>query len=243
MKIGLAIPFHLRGNSTNWSYTNTFHYYHRLSGREGLFSCLRFCGSEDQRSWNFIKSRSISPLWYYKEVPQESVTILSAGDDVLRKKFNDSLATLPRNLDWYCLAGANDIVSPQFFAELVNTDPSGVKMAGVGMDQPLYLLDELNNWKAYKVQIKYSVKLDLLPGINCFSREAMEACDWKPYQRKGCETGAELLFRDLGKVVPLKGSVTMLKGENDLNSLKKILRFHKQLPLSPEEREYLKSLV
>jgi hypothetical protein len=236
MKIGLVIPFHLRGEETNLCYAKTFWHYITLD----LKYTMHLCGSEGLFSKNVLG-------WvgepYYKEVPQESITILSAGDDVLRKKFNDSLATLPKNLDWYCLAGADDIVSIDFFEQLKQLDPSGIKMAGVGMDQPLYLLDESKGWNAHKIQIRYSVKLDLLPGINCFSRDAMEACDWRPYQRKGCETGAELLFRDLGKVIPLKGSVTMLKGDKCLNSLKKILRFHKSLPLTQQERDYLRSLV
>ncbi len=242
MKIGLVIPFHLRGEEKNECYKKTFLYYDCF---DWLVS-LRFCGSENKLSQSFLHNAFELPITWssdYREVPQESVTILSAGDDVLRKKFNDSLATLPKNLDWYCLAGADDIVSIDFFEQLKQLDPSGIKMAGVGMDQPLYLLDESKGWNAHKIQIRYSVKLDLLPGINCFSRDAMEACDWRPYQRKGCETGAELLFRDLGTVIPLKGSVTMLKGDKCLNSLKKILRFHKSLPLTQQERDYLRSLV
>ena len=239
MKIGLVIPFHLRGEEKNECYVNTIYHYYFTD-----VDNLNFCGSEGKLSNSFIGS-TLTGLYNYSyfEVPQESITILSAGDDILRKKFNDSLATLPKNLDWYCLAGADDIVSIDFFQQLKQLDPSGIKMAGVGMDQPLYLLDESKAWNAHKIQIRYSVKLDLLPGINCFSRDAMEACDWKPYQRKGCETGAELLFRDLGTVIPLKGSVTMLKGDKCLNSLKKILRFHKSLPLTEQERDYLRSLV
>jgi len=239
MKIGLVIPFHLRGEIRNPCYEITFWHYFPID----LFS-ICYCGSEGTLSHFFTKhALNEYPVDLYREVPQESITILSAGDDILRKKFNDSLATLPKNLDWYCLAGADDIVSIDFFEQLKQLDPSGIKLAGVGMDQPLYLLDESKAWNAHKIQIRYSVKLDLLPGINCFSRDAMEACDWKPYQRKGCETGAELLFRDLGKVIPLKGSVTMLKGDKCLNSLKKILRFHKSLPLTQQERVYLRSLV
>jgi len=245
MKIGLVIPFHLRGEAENNCYILTLSHYQRLQPEFNFW--FHYCGSELDFSKSFYEFHQELPFGShrekYKEVPQESVTILSAGDDILRKKFNDSLATLPKNLDWYCLAGADDIVSIDFFEQLKQLDPSGIKMAGVGMDQPLYLLDESKGWNAHKIQIRYSVKLDLLPGINCFSRDAMEACDWKPYQRKGCETGAELLFRDLGKVIPLKGSVTMLKGEKCLNSLKKILRFHKSLPLTQQERDYLRSLV
>jgi hypothetical protein len=69
----------------------------------------------------------------------------------------------------------------------------------------------------------------------------MVKCSFRPYQLEGCETGAELFFRPF--VYPLKGSVTMFKSQDDLNSLEKILKTHQVVKISQEELDYIESLV
>lgn len=246
MKISLCIPFHLRGERKNECLKKTFQHYEVLAGKL-LIDELIFCGSEGALSYGFYEDILTDDLPFcfgdYIEVPQGAVTISSAGDDVLRKKFNDSLATLPKS-DWYCLAGANDIVNEDFFWKLKDTDPQGVKMAGVSIEKPLFCLDELTAWTAYKFRVRYNTfPFKLNPGINCFSHDAMVACDFKPYSQKGCETGAEIMFTKLGEIVPLDGTVVMMKGTTDLNPIRKIVAKHKRLDISPKEMEYLRSIL
>lgn len=232
MKLGIAIPFHLRGHRNNRAYEITMRQYSKLP------YTVHYCGSEKDISEPFGKQ-----FGTYVEVPQGQVCTESAGNDILRKKFNDSLATLPKDLDWYCLAGANDIIHPDFFDELELIDPIGIKMAGVAMNEKLFCVDLMKHGEVTAWKLKYIKKLELLPGINCFSRGAMEATSWKPYQRSGCETGAELLIKELGSVVPLKGNVTMMKGRYDLNSMAKIASRHERLKVTDSEVSYLRSLM
>jgi hypothetical protein len=232
MKLGLVLPFLLRGTPRNIPYATTFKHYSQLP------YLVHYCGSEQELSRNFAKS-----FGTYVEVKQGRMCVETAGNDILRRKFNDSLNTLPKDLDWYCLAGANDIISFDFFSHLEKIDPSGIKMAGIGMNQKLYCIDTQRNNKVTSWKLNYAIKLELLPGINCFSRDAMEACNWQPYQRKGCETGAELLMKELGQVIPLPGTVTMIKGKIDLNSMDAIKNRHTSLHLSDSEIEYLRRFV
>lgn len=232
MKLGIAIPFHLRGHRNNRAYEITMNQYKKLS------FVVHYCGSEKDISQPFG-----SKFGTYVEVPQGQVCNESAGNDILRKKFNDSLNTLPKDLNWYCLAGANDIIHPDFFNELAKIDSTGIKMAGVGMSQKLYCVDLMTHGECTSWRLNYIKKLDLLPGINCFSRDAMIATNWKPYQRHGCETGAELLIAEIGKVIPLPGAVTMIKGKYDLNTMAKISSRHTRLKLDANEVSYLRSLM
>jgi hypothetical protein len=235
MKIGIVLPFHLRGANNNLPYAFTFRYYSKLK------HLVHVCGSEGNLSLNFAVKHG--PQCRYVEVKQGPICNESAGNDVLRKKFNDSLKTLPKDLDWYCLAGANDIVSPDFFRQLEVLDPTGIKMAGVGMDQKLFCVEMYRNNIVTSWKLQYQIPLKLLPGINCFSYEAMQVVNFEPYARKGCETGAEQLIAEIGEICPLNGSVTMLKGKHDLNSMDSIKRKHKQVDLSQADVEYLRGLL
>lgn len=229
MKIGIAIPFHLQGIKINKAYALTFKHYSALD------HLVHYCGSEGELSLTFAE-----PFGIYKEVPQGPLCVSSAGDDVLREKFNDSLKTLPKDLDWYCLAGANDIINYEFFDQLKKVDSSGIKMSGVAMDQKLFCVDLMNSGSITSWKLNYQIQLELLPGINCFTRDAMQATNWRPYQRKGCETGAELLIKELGSIVPLPGSVLMIKGRHDLNTMQKIRLRHRQMRLSPNDISYIR---
>lgn len=217
MKIALAIPIYLRGQVANKALSTTLAHY-AASGVD-----VHICGSEGKLSKQFAKP-FLSKRVKYMEVPQARFCKSSAGDDFLRKKFNDSLSTFGKDYDWYCLAGADDIVPHSVFAQLgERTDPV---MAGVSMKEPLYVWD-MHNGMGFQIFLKYGKQLGLLPGINCFNAEAMTASDWKPYQLHGCETGAERYFRQHGKVVALPGHVVMLKEGVVLNSINHILKSHK----------------
>lgn len=217
MKIALAIPIYLRGQVANKALSITLAHY-AASGVD-----VHICGSEGKLSKQFAKP-FLSNRVKYVEVPQARFCKISAGNDFLRKKFNDSLSTFGKDYDWYCLAGADDIVPHSVFTQLSErTDPV---MAGVSMKESLYVWDMFNNM-GFQIFLKYAKKLGLLPGINCFNARAMEVSEWKPYQRHGCETGAELYFRDNGKVVALPGHVVMLKEGTVLNSISHILKHHK----------------
>jgi hypothetical protein len=173
----------------------------------------------------------------YYEVPQVSFCFKSAGDDALRKKFNDSLLTLRDrdNYDWFCLVGANDIVPKETFSSLACQSPTNVAMAGVSSVANLYI-DPIAQ-PIFKVKLSYEVKL--LPGLNAFSLKGMGKCGWQPYQLKGCETGAEKLFASIGLIIRLPGYVFMVKGSTDLNSAEKIKRVHKWVVANEVERNNL----
>ena len=228
--ISIAIPIHLKGNPQNKPYEYAIKHYSKLGYP------VHICGSEGELSKKFAEP-FISDHVKYVEVPQGALCKSSSGDEVLREKFNDSLKTLPKS-DWYCLVGADDLVSKEYFDELEKLDKI-VGMAGVGMDNPLYLVGE--DMKAYSIKLRYKIELKLLAGVNSFAHKSMEQCAFRPYQLKGCETGAELFFRPF--VYPLKGSVTMFKGEGNLNSLEKILSRHEVVNLSQKELDYIESLV
>jgi hypothetical protein len=228
--ISIAIPIHLKGKPQNKPYEYAIKHYSKLGYP------VNICGSEGELSRKFAEP-FLSDLVKYVEVPQGELCTSSSGSDVLREKFNDSLKTLPLS-DWYCLVGANDLASKEYFEELEKLDKK-VGMAGVGMNEKLYLVGE--DMKAYSVKLKYSNKFDLLAGVNSFTHFSMVKCSFRPYQLKGCETGAELFFRPF--VYPLKGSVTMFKSQDDLNSLEKILKTHQVVKISQEELDYIESLV
>jgi hypothetical protein len=188
------------------------------------------CGSEGRISSRFTSYHASNTV-SYKEVPQMHGTIASGGDESLRNKFNDSLAALPDS-DWYCLVGADDFVPKSVFEQLENLDPNEVIMAGVRSGQPLMVYNLLTD---ESMNVTLSYKVDLLPGVNIFSKAAMKAVKGRPYQLKGCETGAEKLFADIGKVVGLDGYVVMLKYKDELNTYHKIKRVHHNVPLTKQQ--------
>lgn len=179
------------------------------------------CGSERALSEDYVLGLECGAK--YVEVPQGRVTTSSGGDDVLRDKFNDSLSTHEKH-DWYCLVGADDCVSLDFFGQLQQSiKPS---MAGISFYSPLYIHNLLSGESVW-LSLLYKRKFKLLPGVNAFNFEGMEACNWRPYQRHGCETGAELLFREIGRVIAINGAVLSVKGENVLNTYDKLCKVHR----------------
>lgn len=234
--IGIVIPFHLKGNKENECYRRAFSFYSQTP------HLIHLCGSEGELSRSFCEPFLSDNVKYF-EVPQGEVCTSSSGSEALREKFNDSLKTLPDGLSWYCLAGADDIASPVFFKQLALLNNKRVIMAGVAMGNKLYLLDENKAWHAHSILLKYKIPLNLLAGINAFSPSAMKVSDYRPYQLKGCETGAELYFAKKGKVVGLDGDIVMFKGGNVLNGLDKILKAHKNLKVTPAEKAYLQKII
>jgi len=228
MRVSLTLPIYLRGNRNNRAIAATIKHY------AGLGLPLHICGSEGDLSRKYCDSY-LSENVKYIEVPQDRFSSNSGGGDVLRKKFNDSIATHGPGYDWYCMMGADDIVSESIFESLPSThEPT---MAGISMGNPLIVCDlERGARHAYTVNLRYKLPLRLLPGVNCFNKAAMELCKWEPYQRNGCETGAEMLFREFGNVLPLPGWVVMLKEGNVLNKTQHIKRHH---PTKPATREQI----
>lgn len=235
MKIGIVLPIYLKRKKKNECYAKVIRNYAKM----GVL--VHICGSEGNISYNFAKPFLSDNVKYF-EVPQEAFCTISSGDDHIRKKFNDSLHTLPDNLDWYCLGGADDLVNPNFFNGLLQLDSSKKLMVGVGMDNPLYLLDENDNWKAYSIKLSYSNKFTLLAGINCFSKAYFKSID-NPYALSGCETGAETLALESGEVIGLDGSIIMYKGRDVLNPLSKCLRKHEIVKISKEELDYIETTL
>lgn len=231
-KIVVSIPFYLHGDPNNGEYIRVFKHYARLGLRVNL------CGSEGALSRRYCKS-VVSHKVRYVEVPQESFCDSSKGSDVLRKKFNDSLVTHGGNADLYVLIGADDIVDPAVFKHLQHIKASEVIMAGIDSSQHLYISDyEIG--ERYRVQLKYRIPTQLLPGINVFTRAAMVHCNWQPYNQAGCETGAEFYFDNVGRIIPLPGWVLMLKNKYALNQSDKIKSRHVIHALTAEQKRMLK---
>lgn len=234
MTIGICIPFYLRGKAINQAYVDTFTHY------AGLGYTVILCGSEGEMSRKF-SDRFLSDKIHYVEVPQDSFCDSSGGDDSLRKKFNDSLLRLTDfgNFDWFCLVGADDIVPKETFHRLELSNANNVAMAGVGYGQPLFIQPVDRSKIPFKVTLAYKVKL--LPGLNAFSRPAMIASGWKPYQMKGCETGAEKYFTGRGMIIQLPGYVLMIKGTQVLNTVSHIRSRHPFHACTPEEIKLVRS--
>jgi len=228
MKISITIPIYLKGKPHQPAYERCIAHY----AKSGFPVVV--CGSEGNLSKRFVEP-FLSDNVLYVEVPQMHGTTASAGDESLRKKFNDSLAALPES-DWYCLVGADDFAPLGMFEQLAVLDPNEVIMAGVGNGKPL-LIHQMISGETIRVDLNY--KVDLLPGINIFSKGAMLACGGRPYQLKGCETGAERMFKDIGKVVRLDGYIVMLKYKDELNSFDKIKRVHYNEPATKAEMTYV----
>jgi hypothetical protein len=233
MKIGLVIPIYLKGNPIHRPYEIVLKNYSKMN------ILIHICGSEGEISRKFAEPFLSDNVKYF-EVPQSSFCFSSSGDDFIRKKFNDSLKTLPINCDWYCLSGADDLVDPLFFERLSKLDPFKRIMAGVGMENPLYLLDEKDYFKAYSIKLQYANKYKLLAGINCFSKAYINKIKCNPYALNGCETGAELLCtKHDGEVIGLEGSIIMFKGNGVLNPLDKCLKVHENVKINESELDYI----
>jgi hypothetical protein len=229
----LTVPIYLRGKPSNKAVKVAIKHYNKL----GL--PFHICGSEGQLSRNYCQPY-LSDLTHYAEVPQVRFSTSSGGDDVLRKKFNDSINTHGKGYEWYCMMGADDLVSLSTFDLLPKSDEP--IMAGVSMKEPL-LIKSLVTQESFKVELRYRLPLTLLPGLNCFNRAAMELCNWKPYNSSGCETGAELYFREYGEILPLPGYVVMLKENDVLNSISHIKKRHPISKGTRDQVELINSLV
>jgi hypothetical protein len=214
--IGIAIPLHLRGG-------DGAHVAPNLKYLESIpFVQVVVCGSEGKHSRDFALKYDM----HYAEVPQGPLCRLSGGTPELRKKYNDSLQALQDigTFRWYCLVGANDIVSREFW-EWLNFRRDDYAMAGVGFDNP-YLMTEGN--RNVQVKVKYpGWGVQLLPGVNAFSAAYMDKCDWRPYQKPFDEVGAEILARELyTPIVPGPGWVWAVKSKYDLNTFDHIVGRH-----------------
>ena len=227
MKVKIAIPIYLHGNPVNEAYDTVIRHYSKMPYD------IHICGSEGELSRKFA-SKHLSEKVFYFEVSQKSFCQRSKGDDALRKKFNDSLATLGI-CDWYCLIGADDMVPQQTFDELVSLDSFKPIMAGVSSECPLYFFS-----KDCSIKVKLSYPALLLPGLNVFSKRAMQICEQRPYQLQGCETGAERYFFDAGTVVGLHGEVCTIKGDNVLNTIESIKSKHDWCDLSEYESNIIR---
>jgi hypothetical protein len=236
--ISICIPFHLRGKRSNRAYDASFKHYASLP------YTVHLCGSEGSLSSAFA-SKFINNTTHYIEVPQGPLCTLSKGNEVLRKKFNDSLSTLPPS-DWYCLAGADDIIPASFFEWLAKQDGNQIAMAGQTMGSPMIMVD-MNNYpnkrSIIKVHLQYRIQLQLTGGVNCFTGWAMDICDWQPYQREGCETGAELFIAERGQILHTPGYVIMPKEPTSLNQMRKIAAFHPNHPVTMEDEVLVKSYL
>lgn len=236
-KISIAIPIHLRGRSENESYTKAITHYAKLGYP------VHVCGSEGSLSKSFCQPIVDQyPNVKYYEVEQRSVTLRSNGDDDLRKKFNNSIATLPES-DWYCMCGADDVASKEFFDQLETIMPDKPIMAGVSMDNPFYIV-HMKTGNKYRFIIKYGQPMHLQPGVNAFSKQLKDKYKGLFYPGSGCETGSEIFFRR-ETIMQLSGSVVMLKGEKGvvLNTMEYILAAHKTVPLTTEEEQMLSEVA
>lgn len=228
MRIGIVIPFYLRGKSHNEAYRIAFRHYAKMG------YLVHLCGSEGKLSRQFAEPFLSDNVKYF-EVQQFGFCFQSGGDNHIRKKFNDSLQTLPKDLDWFCLVGADDIVSRRFFENLDATDPKGINMAGVDSREKL-LIHDLNG-ESYRCELTYSV--EILPGVNAFSRDALAINGCKPYLLKGCETGAERYYKSRGVIIPLSGAVIMVKDSECLNPSEKIKARHRIFELTDNEQTFV----
>lgn len=224
MTLSICIPFHSRGTE----YPSAIPIIQHMAA---LPYTVVICGSEGQHSYNLV-APYLNETTHYREVPQGRVTTSSAGDEVLRRKFNDSLATLKDYpADWYALIGANDYIPAYTFNGLPR--PTGPSVAGVASFEDLYIADENS---AALVDLRYRQRVKFLPGFNAFSLEAMVSCGWKPYQLPNDEVGMEQLARIKSwKFLQLPGYVVSLKDQTALNSWQHIASHHKLVPVTLEE--------
>jgi hypothetical protein len=222
--LSICIPFHSRGTD----YPSAIPIIRHMAA---LPYPVVICGSEGQHSYNLV-APYLNETTHYMEVPQGRVTTSSGGDEVLRRKFNDSLATLKDHpAEWYALLGANDFIPEYTFATLPIA--TGAAVAGVASFEDIYIADDK---RAALVDLRYRNQVRFLPGFNAFNRAAMESCGWKPYQLPNDEVGMERLAEQKNwKFLQLPGYVVSLKDETALNSWRHIAAHHRLHPVALEE--------
>ena len=233
MRVCLTLPIYLRGKSNNRVTGLAIRHYASFGWP------LHVCGSEGSLSADYVQPY-LSDKVKYIEVPQERFSTASNGDYVLRKKFNDSIETHGHGYDWYCMMGADDFV-PRLSYDFL-TDTEQPTMAGVGIDQPFYIY-EMATKRGISVSLTYSNRLNLLPGLNAFNAPAMKICDWKPYHLSGCETGAELYFKEFGDVCKMSGHVVNIKEGKVLNDFSKVKRVHNWTKITQSELDVVNSYL
>lgn len=215
--IGIAIPLHLRGQSGVHIVPNINHLLKQNVQ-------ILICGSEGKHSQKFAEQFEGV---HYAEIPQPYVETSSGGSAMLRKKFNDSIAALQDigTFSWYCLVGANDIVSADFWAWLEEQQYLDA-MAGIDFENPVFMIEGRRN-----VQVKLSYKgwsTRLAPGVNAFTPAYLEKCIWRPYQKPNDEVGAEILARELHTpIIAGPGWMCAVKSRHDLNTFNHIIGRHR----------------
>ena len=228
--IAVCVPIHLRGGSAD-------HLSPAMKRLRQLNCPVLLCGSEGDHSQRELAKYCRGKIKYH-EVPQGPVCTSSSGDAVLRAKYNDSLAALVEHApkaDWYCMVGANDVVSHSFWWWLKNTKEAGPAIYGVNSNRKLFLSDD--NGGIYMVELAYRNSVKLLPGINAFNHQALEVLRGNPYRVHGCEVGLEAMAGRLGiKVEGVPGAIWSIKAGPNLNSFQHIARHHTVRELTEDER-------
>lgn len=237
MKIALTIPLHLRGDFDSPAIRKN------LAHLDGLGYRGVVCGSEGALSEAFFDSCDLFNLDYV-EIPQARPAKGSGGDAILRKKFNESLQAIkgfPAN--WFCLVGANDIVSREFWTQLESTCFDHPTLAGLESNCTILMGDTINN-RSCSLKLDYLKRLELAPGVNCFNRIALNHCEWQPYRMQNDEVGVETFATMSGwQIHPITGTLISLKGRHDLNTYDHITKMHGSNELNKIEylimKEYL----
>lgn len=233
-KIAIVVPFHLRGTD-GANLTANLQCLERLE-RSGVFITLAGSTLEDSQ---FSRPFAID----YVNVPQSAPVMgekMSGGNDVLRKKFNDSLKAIRGvEADWYCLVGANDIISREFWNWLSMQYSDLPCLAGVSSAMPLYLTD---NTRSAKIRPRYTTGTILHGGVNAFNAHALDSCGWEPYKYHGDEVALELkLAKGLNwQIAPGPGWVCSVKGPVDLNSYSHVLGAHRHEQIPDLEMQILR---
>lgn len=217
-KIAICVPIHLRGESAD-------HLAPAMKGLHLLRVPVLLCGSEGDHSRKELAKYCKGKIAYL-EVPQGPVCTDSSGDAVLRAKFNDCMKALrdafPEQ-DWYCLVGANDVVSPIFWNALKSRSPKAPSLYGVASGCPLYLSKGDALWRCW---LNYDV--ELLPGAQAWNAPALNLLAGEPYCQPGCEVGAEGTAKALRiNIIGLYGAVWSIKDGTNLNTVEHIAKHHK----------------
>ena len=217
--LAVCVPIHLRGASAD-------HLAPAMKRLRQLNSPVLLCGSEGDHSQQQLAKYCKGKV-RYTEVPQGPVCTDSSGDAVLRAKFNDSLSALVKQApksDWYCLVGANDVVSLGFYKHLKFITHPKAAICGVASHQPLYLSE---GWRVSRCVLSYQYAVQMLPGINAFNRQALEVFGGAPYCVPGCEVGLEREAAKRGvDILQLSGVIWSIKDGINLNSIQHIARHH-----------------
>lgn len=214
--IGIAIPLHLRGGDGAHIIPNIEHLL-----KQDVQIVL--CGSERDHSRKFAEQFDV----HYAEIPQAYLETSSGGSPMLRKKFNQSIQALQDigTFKWYCLVGANDIVSADFWSWLEDQNYLDA-MAGVDFANPYFMIEGRRN---VQVKIRYpGWGPKFLPGVNAYTSAYLDKCKWEPYLKPNDEVGAEMMARERNTpLIAGPGWVCAVKSKQDLNSFNHVIGRHR----------------